>query len=627
MKSYYFNFNQSGEVCKYKSSLYAKEDVFALLKKLLRKYRLKSKSMQKLTSHVVFSYVVSSPEGLIKIRLHLSKKDAYYKKLKRIYRKCQLADLFLGIFGIGSAILLLSSLVKLESPEVPSQDIDILDTLLETYIEKEGEFSSSQEGVFMTFVDNHWFQETEDVNLEKISPYISLFDLEKTLSKVFEDTYELENQEVIHQEEIEKYYDEKTKNINKEAVTAKISQNIDMFEEPFLHVENLTEEELEKLAEGELEKLTEEEIEYIVNSLYQYIELMKVTGTEYDINEFACFVSHLRLYKNSKGNKDKTFVYAYTNTNGKIVWNTFQEIPICSDKWYLYNQHEFSHIRQTFCQCLEKTPVFPFANSITLTSHTYSAEDLKLQPYEFDFYEEATAERETLRLNGQNYNVVQNYVYLNEQIIFNCIEYALSVNPEYHLYDSVNATMNHSPIQFYQSFPYLFDEEEVEDYIAMLQCYNVVLEHNKEDYEEVCEKNHFSLEYEDELLTYAEAKNIELFYKNLVISHEKYKDQVPLEELLQYEYHLIYQFTIWMQNANIYVFDKNKDNLAYLLSEAYENYISYLSSTHENIDSKWKETTALYFPFIEFPYPSFVEEEKKEFYDCFSSEPVKVYEK
>lgn len=593
---YEITFKKNSRLAQVGSSFYTKEDIFSLIKKMKQKGKVSYSNEEVRGDHVHFYYTIRDKKEISRIHIQMSKTDFYVLDFVELYDVKRILSvvkekliLFFSFLGIVVGISSFSNFQSRE--ELPfaktfiENDVSDLDHMIETYLEKEKNLSISELKLLESFKHEKWLTEGKYI-LDENVPYIEAFGIKESLPDVIAEISK--NDSMNHTVDIDYYYDSENDNFNKERILEKIKENSNL-----------------KVLDTSYTCLTDEELSIVVNQLYSFIEKTKELDKDFDVRHFVCALIDTTFFKNSDYEFKNRYIFAFTTDDHKIVWNTFQEKMGDFNESIQINYHEYSHLEQFSCTCETEKSYIVNGNSVICGESVSNEMMTYTQPYYNRFLGEVSAERISSLFQNEEISS-----YFGEDFVTTNLELALSVHPDYQMGSFIHTAINRDPISFYQTFPYLYDEEEeLSEYLAMLLCYDFSL-FRDERLGESCPltidgKNLDQLS--PNLRYYAEVKHVELFYKNLF-----YLNENSDEDLLTYNIFLIQLFETMMHKQDCRVFITDEEQILGILEDARNHFFSYLKEKYPDQDIETLYYSSEDLTLDEFP--SFVDEDKKAFY-------------
>ncbi len=369
-------------------------------------------------------------------------------------------------------------------------------------------------------------------------------------------------------------------------------------------------EDNELLYKG-IEELSDEDLDTVIQQLKTVTMDIKKKYPTYDMAHLACLLENLSLDYHTKINVFNSDALA-TTSDDEITWLLDEEGCYLNLKTAVQiNEHEFKHLLSEPC------PDEVNGKDTFVVPSGIECQDSYI--FSYRFIEEATAEEFAV---GRNSKELLTYLEYHE--ILDNIRFVLSLQEDYEIDGFLKYGLLQNPIAMIQQFPVLEDRSYMfVDNLEMLVGYDSLL--NPFPYEfisEVEKLDGYEDYYLDETLrskVYSSVANssqiqlLRLFLTNLLCFNENHPE-TPLE----YNFYLMRLFEKRMNIG----FDALSNWLATDLmvddyEKSYENgkqiFFYYLV---DKTNIPYQDMEALYqeYSLTDVSYPSFVGEEKREFY-------------
>ncbi len=489
-------FRRKSKFAKMDEKLYRKKDIFFVVRKAKEKGFIKKSSQLKNKNIYHFFYIIKDKEDILKLHITLEKDDPYLSLFKELQEGKfpfwkKICATFLLTTGLSLIYPITMSEDTSDTIHIAEENFDnFLDDLFQTYDEK------NALSFHKTLVEG--FQKEID---EETEPILESFRYEDTLKEAVEGVCAIKNYD--HTDIITTYYDCTNRVLEKEKLASIIYKN-------------------SKKGYDEYESIHYDEVYIIMQEVEKYIAYMLEMDSDFDLGHFLCNLKDLQIYKNKFYSPDQKGIIAFmpvVSSREKIlIFNLFTEEKIndpykwCGDSETIH--HEMEHLYEMGCTC-SKNKIYECGSSFIFSDQANWVSRYYYERYYIRFLSEWSAEE------AEDFGV-PHFSYFTEDRIFQNLEFALSINPDYEKGTLANTIRNREILKMWKQFPYFYnEEEELKEYLQMLKCYDMAL------YENV----------DTSYANYACSKHIELFYKNLL-----YANEVSDENLIFYNFSMITSF-------------------------------------------------------------------------------------
>lgn len=543
MKIYNINFKEESEYIKIKGNFYKKEDFLDFIRKMYNRELLRLESLKQEKDLFSFKFVIDDKLEEIILDIKINSNDYYFESLRKIGKSCKkrkFKTIFKKSFYLTSLIVLLLTYIYESAYRNISdkvvEEVEVFDSLFETYLEENSKLSQLEVDTIEKFKNDAWIKENKSYSIEKVNPYIKMFNVDKTIDKAFMKVNLLTQKEYTHKVDFNLLFD--------------FEKNMLKKEESIEYIYNYSLANVNNFYNGRYKVMSKEELEAFVIDVNIYIFNMLSLELEFDLEHFLC-----QLF-NTVVLVSEDYSFELEEVSAQTTWSEYGNCIVFNKyniNWYPEHlddirYHEDNHLNENFCVCED--------GNILIDSNGFYINSSRV--YSYNFINEWASE--VIGNNCDNNTHINSY-YLENEVVHN-LELALSINPKYKCGSILKSNIERNPINFYKLFPYIYSErEEVMEYVQMLHCYDIALSNtNYEIY-----------------LYYAQMKHIEIFYKNLFYLNES--DDADIE----YTYFLINLFETSMRSQSNEL--NSKVDIDSLLEYGYKNlFLEYMTRKYPNIN-------------------------------------------
>lgn len=369
---------------------------------------------------------------------------------------------------------------------------------------------------------------------------------------------------------------------------------------------------------GNLSAVSVNDVRTILGQLENFTKGVQKDYPEYDLEHLACQLSALSLVYKEVPNPDITTL-ASTNY-ASIEWylDDAGKKPVLETSIML-NEHEFKHFLCSYCQdeVRQKENVY-----ITPSGLIYGANT----SLNFSFIEEATAEEYAAERNGK-----PEVTYYEKREVLDTIRFVLSLQKDYEADGFLKYSLLQNPLGLIQQFPVLENQTYYfKNNLKMLASFNACLSalpyvftQNVESisgYQKFYENTDKKKEVLSSLGTYAGVELSRLFLTNLVVMNDTESSMS-----LDYTFYLMRLFEKRMDNVFAAMSDYQKivmssANYKAIYKERLGAFFQYLSTKYQISLGNVRQLYEEYSINQAISYPSFVDEQRKTFYQEISQE-------
>lgn len=517
MKKYRIKFQKDSDCVKIGKDFYKKEDFCLFLEELEKEKKILARKRKNQGEVTTYYYLIDDEGKKIELDIFINREDSYFEDLKYISipkKKIDFLLLAMRLYMGGLLISLFSTIFfSFKEPiyeyfsskiiQEVTDEYEFFDSLFQTYMEQNPKLSKLETDTIEKFKDGDWTVKGKNDLLEKTQVYVEDLQIEETLDESLLKVYFINQKEYVHEPNFN-FYD--------------FERNTFMKEELVTYLYNYSLEHANDFYNDDYKVMSEEELYDLISYMEGYIFYMRKLDSNFDVEHFLCQILNTAFLKCEDYKEELKYINASTSQNvlgNCVLFNKYK----VSDRYFPVKNiasHEFNHLSEAACICED--------DEVRIYSSGFKIDEKST--YYLRFIREWASEAISQNANRS----VNMDTYFNENEVIHNIEFALTIQPSYQCGEILDSSIKRDPFLLYQAFPYIHDEkQELTEYLEMLKCYDLSLSSLKNE----------------PYVYYAEAKNIEIFYKNLF-----YLNESTDKELLEYNYFLINLFEISMREQN-----------------------------------------------------------------------------
>ncbi len=394
------------------------------------------------------------------------------------------------------------------------------------------------------------------------------------------------------------YYNEKDESIDWENLADRIYEN--------------SQEYVLEYSGPDTKSFTKEEVEEKIKTLETFAAQVKTDFPDFDMEELVCKLEDYSFIEKKKiptypdrlplvTASDDCFTYyvekkEVENTNTDLYADFHVFVNSCIDK-------------------KEAEEISKVDGGIAISTNPYINKGFDWcasSRYHYAFLEEIYAELYSQEKSTQSQNN-----YMNYDEVLDAIQLVLGLNESYKIDSILEDLLYQDPISFINHFPVYGEDKD--DYFVenarMLQSFNTLLKRNPDYFSSLIKEGLIQEEAFRNLDAAAVSQLSKIFFSNLMVMNEKHYMDMSLED----NYAMTQLFVVHLQNMQKAVIQSNRAYSIIITGQStfledMNIFFDYLSEKYNIEQEKVQQGYLDYNLLDDYTLPSFLSEEKKEFY-------------